>query len=442
MINLKLHKQPVHILMLLAFLTAPYYYIRQYGFDFSRGTSFSLVDIFLFAAIFLVAKEFFRKRVSLRLNKSLRDLLVVGGIFTFLCVLSGVTANLFGANATVNWRALFSGAMQYGFILIAIPLLVAFFFSPSNIKTAIRFTALGYIPPMIINILLAPEGVFPYLRDMFFCANRALGTYGNANSLAEVLLITLPLYVYLIATETGFWKKVGYVGLIAFLDCLFLSGSFSGFIAFIAVALANLALFVFWKNHPLRAHTKNIIKQVMLIAVMFIFSYLALSLYAPYVVGKINERIIPNYTFSLPSKKETVLEQTVNTRMELNYRGLELLKERSGGLFYGHGLRQTSTLPEFNFGGNGLDVHLLYLLLWVEGGFILAATFGVYTLLLFRNCFNLAKTHPAEAIALATAVLSMALFGLFLPHNYLRYFWIPLLPAFITTKASEQPAIS
>jgi len=128
--------------------------------------------------------------------------------------------------------------------------------------------------------------------------------------------------------------------------------------------------------------------------------------------------------------------------MELNYRGLKLLKERMGGFLYGHGVRQTSYLPEFNFGGNGLDIHLLYLLLWVEGGFILAATFGVYLLLLLRNCINLAKTHPAEAITLATALLSLALFGLFLPHAYLRYFWLPLLPAFITTKFGEQNAIS
>ncbi len=439
----KLNKQPVHIAMLLVFLTAPYFYIRQSGFDFSKGSSFSLVDFFLLTSIFVVAYNFFTKRFSFDFNKHLRNMLIIGSMFTALCLLSGITAPMFAANDHVNWRTLISGAMQYSFIFIAFPLLVAFFISSSNVKTAIRYIALGYIPPMIINILLAPEAAFPNLREMFFSANRAMGTYGNANSLAEVLLITLPFYIYLIATEKGFWQKVGYIGLIAVLDCLFLYGSFSGFIARVVIAIANFVLLAMWKKHPLRAHMKKILQQSLLIFFMFACSYVALSYYAPYVVGKILERIIPAAleparlkpaTLKPAALEPTVLEQTVNTRMELNYRALDKIKERSGGLFYGHGLRQTSSLPEFNFGGNGLDVHLLYLLLWAEGGFILAATFGWYLLLLLRNCVNLAKTHPAEAVAIGTAVLSLALFGLFLPHAYLRYFWVPLLPAFVTTK--------
>ncbi len=421
----------LNLAMILVFLAAPYYYIRYGVFDFSKGTSFYIADFFLISACLLISVKTLQNLKSIFQNKQLLHILVAGGVFVSLCLLSGVTAKISGANNNVNWTTLLSGTIQYGFILLALPIVAFFYISQNNLRTAIRYIAIGYLPPMIINILLAPEEAFPYLREMFFCANRALGTYGNANSLAEVLLITVPFYVYLVATETGFWKKIGYIGLVAFLDCLFLSGSFSGFLTLIAITLANIALIAFWKNHPLRPHIKNIVKQTALIASIFICSYLLLSLYAPYVVGKVNERIIPQKEQQI---EQTALEQTVNTRMELNYRGLELLKQRSGGLFYGHGLRQTANLPEFNFGGNGLDIHLIYLLLWVEGGFILGATFGIYSLLLLRNCFNLAKTHPAEAITLATAVLSMVLFGLFLPHNYLRYLWIPLIPAFITIK--------
>lgn len=452
---LKSNTKPIHFLILLAFLTAPYFYIRDGGFDFSKGSSFSLVDFFLVSAFFLAGINFLKKKFIL--NKGLLIMLGAGSLFVGLCILSGITAQISGANPHVNWRTLFSGTIQYSFIFLALPVIAAFFLSLGNLRTAIRYIALGYIPTMIINILLAPEGAFPYLREMYFSANRAMGTYGNANSLAEVLLVTLPLYVYLIATEKGIWQKVGYVGLIAVLDCLFLSGSFSGAIALVIITIANLALFGIWKKHPLRPYGKTLLSQTVLITCLFACSYAAIAFYAPYIVEKVKDRIFPS-TMSItinppqeivsgqkvevadaPQSAEvvpppTVLQQTVNTRMELNYRAIAKIKERHGGLFYGHGLRQTSSLPEFDFGGNGLDVHLLYLLLWAEGGLILALALVAYLLLLFWNCFNIAKTQPAEGIALATGVLSLALFGLFLPHDYLRYFWIPLLPAFVTTK--------
>jgi hypothetical protein len=456
--------QPVHFLMLLVFLTAPYFYIRDGGFDFSKGNSLSLVDLFLITSLCLVGYNFLLKRFSL--NKRLLAMLWVGGVFTALCLLSGITAQIFGANDNVNWLTLFSGTVQYSFIFIAFPVLAAFFLSSGNIRTAIRYIALGYMPTMLMTILLAPEAAFPDLRTMFFAVNRAIGTYGNANSFAEVLMITMPLYAYLIATEKGLWQKVGYVGLIALLVCLFLSGSFSGAIALVIIMIANVILIAVWKKHPLRGHIKSALLQLALIIFMFTCAYAAVSIYAPYIVGRVVERILPhtinsapNHAMEITSEQSveiisgqkvevpisppvaappppppTVLQGTVNTRMELNYRALDKIKERSGGLFYGHGLRQTSALPEFDFEGNGLDVHMLYLLLWAEGGFILTATFMAYLLLLFYNCVNLAKTYPAEAIAIGTSVLSLAVFCLFLPHDYLRYFWVPLLPAFITTK--------
>ena len=453
--TLKSNGKPVHFLLLLAFLTAPYFYIRDGGFDFSKGSSFSLVDLFLMSSLVWAGYNFLRKRFAL--NKGLMIMLGVGSIFTGLCILSGVTAQMFGANSHVNWRTLFSGTIQYSFIFIAFPVLAAFFLSQSNVRTAIRYIALGYIPTMLITIFLASETAFPSFREMFFSANRAMGTYGNANSLAEVALITISYYVYLIATEKGFWQKVGYVGLIALLICLFLSGSFSGAIALVVIFIVNIILLAIWQKHPLRGHIKSLLLQSVLVVFLFSCSYAAISVYAPYIVGKVVERIFPHTINVVPNPPQeiapgqsveiavaaqpvvaapppTVLQETINTRMELNHRAIAKIKERSGGLFYGHGLRQTSSMPEFYFGENGLDVHLLYLLLWVEGGLILAAAFGIYLLLLLKNCVNIAKAQPAEAISIGTGVLSLALFGLFLPHDYLRYFWVPLLPAFITTK--------
>lgn len=430
---LKIYNQPLNALILIIFLTAPYFYIRQYGFDFSKGTSFSLVDFFLLLTLLTGAYSLFKNPDSiLPLNKNLRNLFIIGGIFVLLCLISGFTADMSGVNHNINWKSLLSGTLQYAFILLILPLLANIFLKYETLRTAIRFIALGYLFPMLINIAIAPVNMLPELREMFFVANRALGTYGNANSFAEVLVITFPLYIYLIAKEKGLWQLTGYIGLIALLDCLVLSGSFSGLITFVTVIIMNMILLAFWKKNPLRRHVKQIFYNTLILSALFILSYIGLSYYAPTLMEKTENRLFLKTHAEIIEEAATDFSDTVNTRMELNYRGLDLLIQRNGGIFYGHGLRQTANLPQFNFGGNGLDVHLLYLLLWIEGGFILAVTFGIYLLLLLKNCITMAKTNPSEALVFATSVIAIMVFALFLPHNYLRYFWVPLLPAFLT----------
>ncbi len=494
----------INFLILLAFLTAPYFYIRYGGFDFSKGTSFSLVDLFLVAAFAFVAIFFIKNHVLLKVDRQCRDMLILGSIITFLCLLSGITAPLL-YKISIRWSSLLSGTLQYAFIFIGFPLLAFFFLSVNKLRTAIRYIALGYLFPMLLTILMLPVNFSPHLRELFYFANRALGTYGNAVGFALVLVITFPFYVYLVATEKGFWQKVGYVGVIALLHCLFLTASFSGIFVFILVVFSNLLLMTVWKNNPLRQAIKETISRFVLILFLYAGSYVALSYYSPIMVEKVSDRIFsilqksvsapqaivpapssapqaqtplpqeptpapqaqtplpqeptpapqaqtplpqeptpaPQAQTPLPQEsapppqahtQASVMVQTASLRMDLNYKALKLIQERNGGVFFGHGLRQTSLMPEFNLEGNGLDVHLIYLLLWAEGGLILVLAFLGYFGLLFRNCINLSKTHSDEALAIGNSVLALVLFCFFHPHVYLRYFWVPLLLAFVTTK--------
>jgi hypothetical protein len=107
-----------------------------------------------------------------------------------------------------------------------------------------------------------------------------------------------------------------------------------------------------------------------------------------------------------------------------------MIDTRHGGLLTGHGVRESEALSEFSFAGPHQEIHLIYLLLWVEGGFILLACFCLYLALLLKNAAALAAEYPSEAVVAGSAVVALALFGFTYPHLYMRYFWVPLLPAF------------
>lgn len=368
-----------------------------------------------------------------------------GFLFTALSAASIFTGKfIYGDVFTFHWPSWLSGTVQYAFIFIGFPILAGYFLSAGNVRDAIRYIALGYLPPMLLNILLLPNSAWPWMREMFFWANRALGTYGNANSFAMVITLTFPYYAYLIATEKGLWRNIGYIGMVALLSCLLLSGSFSGFIVFSCVFLANFALIILWRKNPLRSHVKSLAINIILLALLTCCSYMLMRSVSPGMLDSLDKRFFPAET-SQQSKAETTDDETVlalkqevakrgsaDIRMELNKRAVELIIERNGGIFYGHGMRQTLLLPQFTILDTKFDVHMVYLLLWIEGGLVLSLTFLAYLILLMRNCWNMAKSHPAEAIAIFSSVLAITLFGAFNTQEYLRYFWVPLLPAFVT----------
>jgi hypothetical protein len=120
---------------------------------------------------------------------------------------------------------------------------------------------------------------------------------------------------------------------------------------------------------------------------------------------------------------------SANIRLELIDRAIDLLQKRGWGVLFGHGLRQTYTLPQFQFGDDGLDVHLIYLLLWLETGAVGVALYVGYFGLLSWMASRSAGIEAVTRYAALAPVAIFLLIGVFMPHMYLRFFWVPLIPA-------------
>jgi hypothetical protein len=475
-ITFEKNENVLHFVILLTLLISPYFFLKSLFFNFVTGTSFALVDFFLAVLVLLGIKNVLQNRISLSFDKQFRNIFFTGIIFISLCLLSGMTS--FIVSSQLNLWALLCGTAQYAFIFIGFPLIALFFLSKDDIKPLIRYISLAYLLPMLITILIlllplinGDEITRVLYSGVFYANGRAQGTFENANSFAFVLLITFPFYVYLTATEKGFWKAIGVIGSISFVPCFFLTACFSGVLVFFLFIIFNLLLIILWKNNPLRRKLKNIIfcgVLIIIIPLVSIYSLSIVSYYSPtinnlyWVLSRnVTQRLFSSQTSvetekfrekfsskSLQEAKKTDGQPSILTkflssnafhsaffRMSLNYKAWNLIKERGGGFFFGHGLLQSSFLPTFDYGVNGkTEPHLIYLLLWSEGGLILALAYSFYLLLLSYNCIRLAKTHPREALALGGVILAFALCGFFYPHNFLRHFWIPLLPAFITNK--------
>jgi hypothetical protein len=126
---------------------------------------------------------------------------------------------------------------------------------------------------------------------------------------------------------------------------------------------------------------------------------------------------------------------SMSQRIELIERAMDLVVSRSGGVFLGHGLRQSFAYTPFHFAGPALDVHMQFILLWIEGGFVLMLLYILFLGLIARQVFRAAKNHPAEALMMGASLVAIIFTGAMSPHLYLRYFWVPLLPAFFMAQA-------
>jgi hypothetical protein len=429
----------------LVAILAPWFYLRWGGFTFSVGTSLSLVDLFLFVGVAYFAVRFSRGEITL--NQTLQGpqkwLFLFGSAFVLLGLLSGFTS-VWADNRSVSWGALLSGLSQYAFVLLALPVVALAVLGGQQALAVVRILALGYLLPMLANLLLLNPEVLPQISFMFTSVGRAIGSYGNANSFAGVIALVLPYHLYLAYVDKGRWQWVGIVGAAISLSCLLLTASFGGFLVVAACVGANLILIV-WKGHPLRAAgtLRSMIIPTSIILAIFVCVSSLSTLYAPSIQGALFSRL---GTAAKPlSMGELVAEDIIGSedgisglgqnvgsmsqRLDLIGRGFELIGERGGGLFYGHGLRQTTMMDEFVFGDVHLDIHLVYQLLWVEGGAVFALTFVGYLTTLLFFCLLQLRSMPGLAIAAATSVVAFGLMGMVMPHLYLRYFWVPLMPA-------------
>ena len=426
-------------------ILAPWFYLRWGGFTFSVGTSLSLVDLFLFAGLVYFALRFVRGEIAFGqvLQGLQKPLLLFGLAFVLLGFLSGFT-HVWAGNTPISWGALLSGLSQYAFVLLALPLITLAILGGQQARFVVRILAVGYLLPMIANLVLLRPDVLPQISFMFTAVGRAIGSYGNANSFAGVLMLMLPYYLYLAYVDTGRWRWVGIVGVALSFSCLLLTASFGGYLVLAACIGVNVML-VIWKGHPIRARGNLRAAVVPTIAILATFALVSVltALYAPSVQFALASRLGSATTPPIAGEitAETPLDGSsgigglsqnigsMSQRLDLIERGFDLISERQGGLFYGHGLRQTTMMDQFAFGDVHLDIHLVYLLLWVEGGAVLALAFIGYLAVLLLGCVSQLRSRPGLAIAAGTSVLAFILMGMVMPHIYLRDFWVPLMPA-------------
>jgi hypothetical protein len=461
-------KSALHPIMLLVFLTAPFFYLRLHAFDFSKGTSLSLVDLFLFILCAKIAKDTLLQIRSLTYENTKKVLaatfwhdtttrcyVTIAVLFTlWTCLSAFVGSFLYPLDQPFSLMAFLSGLSQYAFLLLALPLIGrSFIKNRLQFDTSIKYIALGYVPAMILILFVVNLHIYPDLNEMFFYANRAIGTYGNANSFAYVLLITLPFYVYL-SHKGGntTWRALGVMGAALSLVCLVMSGSFGGLLSLAATGAGILGLLLFWKEHPFRGYFKNIVSYLIKLVLLFMLGMgivvaqnndFAENLFHRFEPAIVAAEKLTNFHPVGPNldkrydKEQEIIESigSLTQRIELFQIAGDMLASRPGGIFFGHGLRQSFAHTPFHFAGPHQDVHMQFILLWIEGGFVLMLLYVVFLGLIARQVFKAAKNHPAEALMMGTALVAIILTGVMSPHLYLRYFWVPLLPAFFMAQA-------
>ena len=296
-------------------------------------------------------------------------------------------------------------------------------------KRIVTLVGVGYLTPMVVSVILAMTGQMSSENSWFFSVNRAIGSYGNANSFAAVILIVFPLYMQLTAEgESYFEKKIGIAGLLCSAVCLFMTVSFSAWLVLAVILILNFAYLLLSSKHPLRHYRFRAVGWLLFITSIAPLVIMALLKSFPEILEAVNYRL-------LLDRDEDVSMETVGSgaeRIELMHIAAgELIKRSIVGIFFGHGLGQSLFSPNFNFDGVVVVVHNLPLLISLESGLIATILFYLYFLFLVAAIWRTRRDHPLLALTLLNSVLLFLCYTLFNPHFYLRYFWVPLLPAFV-----------
>ncbi|AVT78130.1 hypothetical protein RPPS3_40680 [Rhodopseudomonas palustris] len=415
-------------LLLATILAAPYFYIRPYGFDFSRGTSLSLVDIGLFALLISALTE---QRANLVRQFGNCVYAKIGVTFVLVAMIAAALGRyLIQFETPLKWWNFLSVLSQYGFVLIALPWL-AMYYLPLDLRKSIRWIALAYLPPMLLGLILVNHSSPDDLRSLFYSINRGIGTYGNANSFAVVILLVLPYYVYLSLTERGAWQILGYAGSAVSIVSLLLTVSFSSILT-LSVMIAVVALFLMWRFGLRLREWRDVIRFVSLTGSLTLALALAICLYEPQVLTDLSPRFATAKAGLAGQGLEAI--GSGSQRMELMEAALHIIGQQKGNLLWGNGLGNARFSELFTFGDVSLDVHNLYLLLWLEAGLAGMCLFASFLLAAIIFALRRATYWRAEAVTIGMSVFAMAVSAMSYPHLYLRYFWIPLLPAFLLAR--------
>lgn len=388
----------------------------------------SLVDLFLFLACpWIFLKMLARPEYFSWITSASTPQIIFGAVFVALCLLSGIEGSLTGS-VPFSTEDFAAGLTQYAFVFVYLPIVACWCITPARLWWFLRLTALGYLLPMLVTLLLMPPAAPEDLRDVFIVGGRACGSFGNPNTFAGVLNMLIPFYLVLGIADKGLWRWLGVLGILASLLCLVLTASIGGLLVFATMIVANTFAAFVWPSHPIRLYKGKALGLALIVS-LFMLSTLGLLLNSPWIKGEVEERLA--LVRNVPV--ERILEQgsleSVSRRIILIHEALAMIEDRKGGL-WGHGLSHSTAESV-----NDRDVHVTYLLLWIEGGLLLLLAYLAFFGGMLRNVYSLMSFSPAVAAGIGLGVLGILLFAWVNPHIYLRFFWIPVLPAFINWKA-------
>lgn len=367
---------------------------------------------------------------------------LAGGIFTASVIYSLAVPLWIGSEINF-WRAAVT-ISQYGCIFFIFPLLAGALRSSMTSQTFVRLVALAYVSPLLVQLVYAVcEDCTPH-SDQFFSAGRALLSYGNANSAAIVISISLPFFLTLFFTErVRSWRAVGLVGIVTSFSCLMLTGSTSGIVCFVGAYGTTILAFLILK--PQRTiFWRAVVASVLGIAVLFgtiqfIVQTRPKSDQLRYRADLVHRQMgqaflklgLQNFGLRpeifpepelLPADQLDLRTPSARLRFEFMWESLDSVRQHLYGV-YGEGIGQAQALR-----GERIT-HFVYLLLLEEGGWPLLLSYLALFASLYRNLSR--SEEPIEyRLCLAVALTSLALGGLFQTHMYARFYWVPLLFAF------------
>ncbi|MEH2512262.1 hypothetical protein V1291_003616 [Nitrobacteraceae bacterium AZCC 1564] len=428
-------------LFFLIVISGPWFIARFHS-------AISLTDIFLII-VFLYLLMHRSDAWGFFINA--RPMWLVGGMFA-ASVTYSLAIPLWIGSEISSWRAAVT-ISQYGCIFFVFPLLAGALRSSMTSQTFIRLVALAYLSPLLVQLMYTVGEACTdctLQSDPFFSAGRALLSYGNANSAAIVISISLPFFLTLFLTETvRRWRAVGLLGIVTSFSCLLLTGSTSGILCFVGSYVATVLAFLIVKPRRaifLRAAVASVLGIAAVIgAIQFIVHTRSTSDQLRYRMDFASQQMEPVFLrlgllksgqrpkLSPPAKLEPLSTEapdaripSANLRLEFMWESLESVRRHLYGV-YGEGIGQAQALR-----GERIT-HLAYLLLLEEGGWPLLLSYLALVASLYRNLWRSAE--PIEyKLCLAVALTSLALGGVFQTHMYLRFYWIPLLFAFASPR--------
>lgn len=401
----------------LSILIAPWF------FQGLAGTALSAVDLSISATLVLVLPYLLLgDRFDPWDLSPIMPVLIPGLLFSAVALLSGAIAPYVIANE-LNIGNFLSSTVQYTFIFVIMPFLALATMRVIVAANFIRIVAIAFLVPMIVNLAVAVIPVPLSLSDMFFFAARATGSYGNANTFALMISITFPFYVILALSRERPSAILGGTGVMVSLACLIAAGSFSGILVFTLTATSMVGAILV---HP-PSSSKDIRKRMVQLAGLATVGCTAMSAIILLTRGahdQVKVRMLQVWE-KIAGGVDTAATGfgSANLRMSLIDESISMISRYGGGLF-GHGLGQSEAISHF-----GTDVHLLYLLLWQEGGLPLLLLYLSILVIMFRNTLA-SEMAPEVRLAVFCSLIAIALSGFTQTHMYLRFYWIPLLPAF------------